>query len=94
MGWTRWQSKVAAGTVADLHEADLPGVLAGGADPRRAAVRAHPDPGRGGPGPRCPNLGGGGPHRASRHRHGRGRRSGTGWPRGWPNCRRSPHAPS
>jgi hypothetical protein len=29
MGWTRWQSKVAAGTVEDLHRTDLPGVLAG-----------------------------------------------------------------
>lgn len=29
MGWTRWQSKVAAGTVRDLGEVDLPGVLAG-----------------------------------------------------------------
>ena len=29
MGWTRWQSKVAAGLVEDLGEADLPGVLAG-----------------------------------------------------------------
>lgn len=29
MGWTRWQSKVAAGTATDLAEADLPGVLAG-----------------------------------------------------------------
>lgn len=29
MGWTSWQSKVAAGVVEDLSEADLPGVLAG-----------------------------------------------------------------
>jgi hypothetical protein len=29
MGWTHWQSKIAAGTVGDLHEADLPGVLSG-----------------------------------------------------------------
>lgn len=29
MGWTHWQSKAAAGTAADLDEADLPGVLAG-----------------------------------------------------------------
>jgi hypothetical protein len=36
MGWTRWQSKVAAGTVSDLNEADLPGVLAG--------VRMHDGP--------------------------------------------------
>ncbi len=36
MGWTRWQSKVAAGTAADFDEADLPGVLAG--------VRMHDGP--------------------------------------------------
>jgi hypothetical protein len=36
MGWTRWQSKVAAGTARDLNEADLPGVLAG--------VRIHDGP--------------------------------------------------
>jgi hypothetical protein len=36
MGWTRWQSKVAAGTVTDLDEADLPGVL--------AAVQTHDGP--------------------------------------------------
>src|SRR5664279_3969266 len=29
MGWTSWQSKVAAGIATDLAEADLPGVLAG-----------------------------------------------------------------
>jgi hypothetical protein len=29
MGWTRWQSKAAAGVAIDLREADLPGVLAG-----------------------------------------------------------------
>src|SRR5664279_5706732 len=29
MGWTSWQSKVAAGTATDLAQADLPGVLAG-----------------------------------------------------------------
>ena len=29
MGWTAWQSKVAAGLPADDHTADLPGVLAG-----------------------------------------------------------------
>ncbi len=29
MGWTSWQSRVAAGIVEDLGEADLPGVLAG-----------------------------------------------------------------
>ncbi len=28
MGWTHWQSRVAAGTVTDLVQADLPGVLA------------------------------------------------------------------
>ena len=28
MGWTGWQSKAAAGTAADLDQADLPGVLA------------------------------------------------------------------
>ncbi|HEY3713181.1 MAG TPA: SCO6880 family protein [Jatrophihabitantaceae bacterium] len=36
MGWTRWQSKVAAGTVTDLDEADLPGVL--------SAVQTHDGP--------------------------------------------------
>jgi hypothetical protein len=36
MGWTRWQSNVAAGTATDLDEADLPGVLAG--------VRMHDGP--------------------------------------------------
>jgi len=36
MGWTHWQSKVAAGTVRDLDEADLPGVL--------AAVQTHDGP--------------------------------------------------
>src|SRR2546429_1470687 len=36
MGWTRWQSKVAAGTATNLDEADLPGVLAG--------VRMHDGP--------------------------------------------------
>jgi len=36
MGWTRWQSRVAAGTVTDLAEADLPGVL--------AAVQTHDAP--------------------------------------------------
>src|SRR6266516_4176005 len=36
MGWTHWQSKVAAGTVSDLDEADLPGVL--------AAVQTHDGP--------------------------------------------------
>jgi hypothetical protein len=36
MGWTRWQSKAAAGTVTDLAEADLPGVL--------AAVQTHDGP--------------------------------------------------
>ena len=36
MGWTRWQSKVAAGTVTDVDEADLPGVL--------AAVQIHDGP--------------------------------------------------
>src|SRR6476659_7497647 len=36
MGWTSWQSKAAAGTVQDLDEADLPGVL--------AAVRIHDGP--------------------------------------------------
>jgi hypothetical protein len=36
MGWTHWQSKVAAGTVNDLDEADLPGVL--------AAVQTHDGP--------------------------------------------------
>jgi hypothetical protein len=36
MGWTSWQSKAAAGTVEDLDEADLPGVLAG--------VRMHDGP--------------------------------------------------
>ena len=29
MGWTRWQSRAAAGTAEDLGQADLPGVLAG-----------------------------------------------------------------
>jgi hypothetical protein len=29
MGWTRWQSKAAAGELDELEEADLPGVLAG-----------------------------------------------------------------
>ena len=29
MGWTRWQSRAAAGIAGDLGEADLPGVLAG-----------------------------------------------------------------
>src|SRR5450759_1953830 len=29
MGWTRWQSRAAAGIAADLGETDLPGVLAG-----------------------------------------------------------------
>lgn len=29
MGWTRWQSRVAAGVAQDLDQADLPGVLAG-----------------------------------------------------------------
>lgn len=29
MGWTRWQSRAAAGTAQDLGQADLPGVLAG-----------------------------------------------------------------
>lgn len=29
MGWTRWQSKAAAGIASDLREADLPGILAG-----------------------------------------------------------------
>lgn len=29
MGWTRWQSRAAAGTALDLAQADLPGVLAG-----------------------------------------------------------------
>ena len=42
MGWTSWQSKAAAGTVEDLDEADLPGVLAG--------VRMHDGP------PFGPNL--------------------------------------
>lgn len=36
MGWTRWQSKAAAGTATDLDEADLPGVL--------ACVRMHDGP--------------------------------------------------
>src|SRR6266496_287243 len=36
MGWTHWQSKVAAGTVSDFDEADLPGVL--------AAVQTHDGP--------------------------------------------------
>jgi hypothetical protein len=36
MGWTHWQSKVAAGTVTDLDQADLPGVL--------AAVQTHDGP--------------------------------------------------
>jgi hypothetical protein len=36
MGWTRWQSKVAAGVATDLDQADLPGVLAG--------VRMHDGP--------------------------------------------------
>jgi hypothetical protein len=35
-GWTRWQSKVAAGLASDLNETDLPGVL--------AAVRIHDGP--------------------------------------------------
>src|SRR5450759_5898334 len=29
MGWTRWQSKAAAGIPGDMGEVDLPGVLAG-----------------------------------------------------------------
>jgi hypothetical protein len=36
MGWTRWQSRAAAGTATDLDEADLPGVLSG--------VRIHDGP--------------------------------------------------
>ena len=36
MGWTDWQSKVAAGTVEHLEEADLPGVLSG--------IRTHDGP--------------------------------------------------
>jgi hypothetical protein len=36
MGWTRWQSKAAAGTAEELGRADLPGVLAG--------VRTHDGP--------------------------------------------------
>lgn len=36
MGWTRWQSKVAAGTAVDFTQADLPGVL--------AAVQTHDGP--------------------------------------------------
>jgi len=36
MGWKRWQSKVAAGTVTDFDQADLPGVL--------AAVQTHDGP--------------------------------------------------
>lgn len=36
MGWTRWQSKVAAGDATDLDEVDLPGVL--------AAVHTHDGP--------------------------------------------------
>ena len=36
MGWTDWQSKAAAGTVENLDEADLPGVLSG--------IRTHDGP--------------------------------------------------
>jgi hypothetical protein len=36
MGWTRWQSKAAAGTATNFAEADLPGVLAG--------IRTHDGP--------------------------------------------------
>jgi hypothetical protein len=36
MGWTRWQSRAAAGIAGDLGQADLPGVLAG--------IRVHDGP--------------------------------------------------
>src|ERR1035437_5029342 len=59
MGWTRWQSRAAAGICGDLGEADLPGVLAGiqihdgpptGVANRRVAVVQNHSAGRGGAG--------------------------------------------
>ena len=42
MGWTRWQSKVAAGIADDLDLVDLPGVLAGIEIHSGTAVRTSP----------------------------------------------------
>lgn len=93
MGWTRWQSKVAAGTVGDLDEADLPGVLAG--------VRMHDGPPYGHAMVRpviVQNLAERSWAAVARIVHpasGWPRpRLGPGWVPGWPNCTRSPPGPS
>jgi hypothetical protein len=93
MGWTRWQSKAAGGTVTDLDEADLPGVL--------AAVQIHDGPPYGHTMTRVAVI----QDHAARSWAAVARiehpasdwlrpTSGIGWLPVWPNCRRSPLAPS
>ena len=94
MGWTRWQSKAAAGTATNFAEADLPGVLAGirthdGPPSGPHADPPGPDPGHGGP-----HLGCGRPDLPPRDRAGRNRSAGPDGRRSVRACSRSPRPPS